>query len=291
MLYIILTVFVSVFLLVIFKLFNIYGIHTLLAIILNYAFAAITGLILLGLPLSDIQISQTAWLKIALPLGSLFLIVFYLISLTTQKMSISAASVSNKMSVVLPVLFSIVFLNQELNVYRTFGIILALLSVYLSTKKHSDLLQNNKMIWLPILVFVGSGLIDVSINAANAFYIKTPNDGILFSICTFMSAFVCGIILIIYLLINKKIELQLLILPKNILGGILLGVPNFFSIYFIFKALETSHFSSAQLFPVLNVSNVALSALTGLILFREKLSLVNITGIILAILSIILIAS
>jgi len=290
MLYIILAVFVSVLLLILFKLFPQYGVHTLSAIILNYGFAAITGILFSNFSSTEINLIANPWLKIAIPLGALFLIVFYLISSTAQNLSISAASVANKMSVVLPVLFSVIFLNQQLSLLRVLGVFIALLAVYLATKPKKNLAKVNNKLWLPILVFIGSGLIDIAINASNAYYINNQTDSKLFSIFTFLSAFVCGIACYIILVLSKKTSAKLIVAPKNILAGLLLGVPNFFSIYFIFKALETSSFASAQLFPVLNVSNVALSAIVGLVFFKEKLSAINFAGILLALLSIILIA-
>jgi uncharacterized membrane protein len=150
---------------------------------------------------------------------------------------------------------------------------------------------NPKLIWLPILVFIGSGLIDIAINASNQFYIKSSYESALFSICTFLSAFIVGIIVLMYLIVVKKgISFNEVIAPKNILGGLILGVPNYFSIYFIFKSLDANLLQSAQLFPVLNLSNVALSAFLGWAVLKEKLSVINITGIALAIISILLIS-
>ncbi len=85
-------------------------------------------------------------------------------------------------------------------------------------------------------------------------------------------------------LANFKFEL------KSVAAGIILGVPNYFSIFFIIKALETNILKSAQLFPVLNISNVVLTALVGLLAFKEKLNLLNVIGVLLAIISILLIA-
>ncbi|MBK7668019.1 MAG: hypothetical protein IPJ32_12200 [Sphingobacteriaceae bacterium] len=73
------------------------------------------------------------------------------------------------------------------------------------------------------------------------------------------------------------------------IGGIILGIPNYFSIFFILKSLEANIFTSAQLFPVLNISNVVLTALVGFLVFKEKLSAQNLLGVLLAVISILLI--
>jgi multidrug transporter EmrE-like cation transporter len=296
--FILLAVFTSVLLLVIFKLFDTFKINTFYAIIVNYITAAITGIISSSATYSFNEAFNSSWIKIAFPLGLLFILIFYFISQTAQKISVSTASVANKMSVAMPVLFSVFALNQKIGVINWVGIVLAVVSVYLTTRPNSDASEKKipkAFIWLPVIVFVGSGLIDICINAANAFYIKHPTDGDLFSITTFLSAFVFGCILSIIGLFIPKLRLAKPLstkkeLWKSILGGVLLGIPNYFSIVFIFKALHTNVLSSAELFPVLNVSNVVLATLIALVFYKERLRLINVLGIIIAIAAIICIA-
>lgn len=291
MLYIILTIVISVSLLLVFKGFQKYRVNSLVAIVINYIAAAITGILFLDSGFDIGVILRSDWVYICLPLGLLFISIFYLISQTAQRISISTASVANKMSVIMPVLFSVVFLGQHLSVLKIVGVALAMLAVYLSTRPYGKENVKTNLIWLPLLVFVGSGLIDITINAANQLYLKSTTESALFSICTFISAFVIGSGVLMYLaFIKKTISLKEISAPKNIVGGLVLGIPNYFSIYFIFKSLESNILQSAQLFPVLNLSNVALSAVLGWLVYREKLSVLNITGIVLAVLSILLIS-
>lgn len=291
MLYILLTIIISVLLLLVFKAFQKYGVNSLAAIVVNYITAAVTGILFLNSGISISSVIHSDWIFICLPLGVLFISIFYLIALTTQKISISAASVANKMSVIMPVLYSLIFLGQQLSVVKVTGIVLAMVAVYLSTRSPKKDNVNTALIWLPVLVFVGSGLIDIAINAANAFYIKNNTESASFSICTFLSAFVVGVIILIYMVVVKRnVTLKQVVMPKNIIGGLLLGVPNYFSIFFIFKSLDANVLQSAQLFPVLNLSNVALSAFLGWLVFKEKLSPLNLAGIALAIISILLIS-
>ena len=180
MFYIVLTILFSVFLLIVFKLFQKFEVNTFVAIIINYVAAAVTGILFLETEYNFKDVLHASWLTICIPLGLLFITIFYLISQTAQRISISTASVANKMSVAMPVLFSVIFLNQQLSVLKIIGIILALVAVYFSTKTPKVEKTSNKLIWLPIAVFFGSGLIDIAINAANAFYITSPNDSALF---------------------------------------------------------------------------------------------------------------
>ncbi len=189
MIYIILTAVVSVFLLSIFKLFEKFAVNTFQAIIVNYLAAAITGFCFSTHAISFHLISQTHWIWVCLPLGSLFIGIFHLISQTAQQISIAAASVANKMSVVIPVLFSIIFIGEKLNTLKLIGILLALAAVYFTNKRLQQEHSTKNLLWLPILVFIGSGLIDTSINAAKTYLFTLPVHGELFSIGIFTCAF------------------------------------------------------------------------------------------------------
>ncbi len=291
MFFIILTILFSVFLLIVFKLFQKYTVNTFVAIVINYITAVITGILFLNTNYNFNTVFNSNWLAMCVPLGFLFVSIFYLISQTAQRISISTASIANKMSVAMPVLFSVIFLNQHLSFLKIMGIGLALVAVYFATKTPKIQKTNTNLLWLPIAVFIGSGLIDISINATNAYYIKSPNDSALFSITTFLTAFCIGSLVIMYqLFISKQQTVTTIFKLKNIVGGIVLGIPNYFSIYFMFKALDANVLSSAQLFPIFNLSNVVLSAIVAWLMFKEKLSTVNIIGIALAVLSIVLIS-
>jgi drug/metabolite transporter (DMT)-like permease len=290
MLNILLAVLAGVLVLIVLKLFPKYGVDSLIAIIFNYVTAALTGILFMKGPFSFNEIVHSSWFILSIPLGGLFIGVFYLMSVTAQRISISTTSIANKMSVAMPVLFSIIFLKQELSVFKAAGIVLALIAVYLSAKRDKSNSTIKSLAWLPVLVFIGSGIIDTCINACNAYFIKSNDDAAMFTITTFLAAFGAGIIVILFRLLSKKTTAKQIIGIKNVFAGIALGIPNYFSIYFIFKALDSSNFTSAQLFPLLNLSNVVLSALVAFLLFKEKLSPVNIAGIFLAVISIILIA-
>ena len=76
---------------------------------------------------------------------------------------------------------------------------------------------------------------------------------------------------------------------RNIVAGIVLGVPNYFSILFLIKALQNKNFESSTLFTINNVAIVIVSTLVGLFLFKENFSLKNKIGIALAVVGIVLV--
>jgi len=56
------------------------------------------------------------------------------------------------------------------------------------------------------------------------------------------------------------------------------------------RALQTDNMNSASVFTINNVAIVMFSTLLGILLFKEKVSLKNWGGIVLAVLSIVLVA-
>ena len=91
-------------------------------------------------------------------------------------------------------------------------------------------------------------------------------------------------------LVVQKIKGVLSLEFKNIIAGIVLGIPNYFSIYFLVKALRSDLFDSSGIFTINNVAIVIVSTLLGIVFFKEQLSLKNWTGIILAVISIALVS-
>ena len=134
-------------------------------------------------------------------------------------------------------------------------------------------------------IFAGSGSIDTMMKYMQHNYVS-ENESAAFAMVIFMSAAFFGII---WMLIAQRDRFRNFN-QKSIIGGIALGIPNFCSIYFLMMALEKSGMQSSVLYPVNNMGIVVLSALFGILIFREKLSIINVLGIILAVGAIALIA-
>jgi uncharacterized membrane protein len=271
----------------VFKLFGKYKVTTLNALIINYFTAFILGLIFQGnfSTKSILEVASKDWFYGSIALGAMFILVFSLMVITTQKGGMSVVSVASKMSVAIPVVFVIVYYNESIGLFKILGIILALISVYLvSVKKHGALTIDMKYFIFPLMVFLGSGIIESSIKFLENTYV--PNDEIsLFSASTFFFAGITGVL---FFGINK-LRVNTSFRRKDILGGFLLGIPNYFSIYFFILALRIDGLESSSIFIINNVSIVLLSTLLGIIFFKEKIMFKNWIGIAVAVLSIIMI--
>jgi drug/metabolite transporter (DMT)-like permease len=286
LIYLLLSSLASTILFIIFKLFEKFQINIFQAIVVNYCIAFTTGILSYNGTITISQLPNLDWFYYTLILGALFIIVFNLMGLTTQKSGLSVVSVATKMSVVVPVLFGLLYYNESLGTLKLIGIAIALIAVYLtSNKSNQGITVNRKSIVLPILVFIGSGIIDTSIKFLEDTYVAN-NDVPLFSAIIFLAAAIIGFIFIIIQIIRGSFNFEF----KNIIAGICLGVPNYFSIYFLVKTLRSDILESSGIFAINNVSIVALSTFAGIFIFKEKLIRKNWVGIALAILSIILIS-
>ena len=287
MIFLLLSILSSSVIFVIFKLYDRFKINTLQAIIFNYFFAFSSGLLINEQPLELQRIPSEAWFPGTIILGFMFIAVFYLAALTTQRSGLSVVSVATKMSVAIPVLFGIFLYNESTGWLKISGIVFALIAVYLtSIKKKEGITIRKRNLIFPLLVFFGSGIIDTTIKYLETSYVS-ETDVALFTSTIFGIAGCIGIGILIFQGLKRNLKLSW----KSVLGGIALGIPNFGSIYFLVLALRTNGMESSTVFPINNVAIVMTSTLLGILLFKERMLPKNWIGIGVAILSIILIAS
>jgi len=287
MFYLLISICISSFLFVIFKLFDVLKVNTFQAIVVNYFVAAVLGFYLSNNSVSFQEIPNQPWFIGAFLLGIMFILVFNVMALTSQKNGLSVASVSSKMSVVIAIVFGVWYYEESLSFIKLSGILLALIAVYLtSVKEKKETTVKQVSLLFPILLFFGSGAIDTSLKFIETRFVE--EGGVpLFSATIFGCAFILGMTILLYQIVKGTFRFEF----KNILGGILLGVPNYFSIVYLLKALSTDGMESSTAFTLNNVGIVILSTLFGLFIFKEKLIWKNWLGIVIAIVSILLVMS
>ena len=286
MIYLILSILISSLLFVIFKLFAVFKINTLQAIVINYSIALSFGVFTSNIALPISEIPQQPWFIGAFCLGFLFIYVFNVMGITAQRNGLSVASVAGKMSVVIPIVVGIFIYKESVGFVKVIGILMALVAVYLSSAKSDTSPVKFKNLIFPLLLFIGSGCIDAGLKYVETTYVS---DGAvpMFLATIFGCAFILGVFVVITQIINGKFQFHW----KNLLGGIALGIPNYYSMEFLIKALQTKGLESSTLFTINNVSVVILTTIFALLIFKEKLIRKNWIGIGLAVISILLVAS
>lgn len=287
MIWLLLSILFSAMLMLIFLGFKHFKINTLFAIVVNYLVCGLVGLYFAQD--YSLQDYATEWLPYGILLGSLFIGIFFLIGITTQKMGVSVSTIAMKLGYIAPIILAFTYYGEQATMVKIVGIFLTIIAVVLSSLKQDKSNKEQHFDWklflLPITIFVGSGIGDSIVQLLSQKYFS--NGGFeQFNVVLFFTAFAIGscILTAQWFMGKKTTEL-----PKNILAGITLGVPNYFSIYFLFKALNVPQWDDAFIFPINNVGIVILSSVLAVILFKEKLNTYNILGLILAVVSILVI--
>jgi drug/metabolite transporter (DMT)-like permease len=287
MIFLILSIIASTITVSFFKIFEHVGVNTLQGIIFNYITCAVLGnLITNETPVITTDFYDQPWFPYTLLLGFLFISIFFVIGQTSQKMGVSVSMVSAKLSVVVPIVFALLFYSESLTVFQIAGIVLSLLAVYFISQKHNDGSTKTKNIWiLPAIVFIGSGIIDTTLNLIQKRFIPAVSEAYVIT-TVFSISFVLGALFLTYLVVIKNEKVAF----KNVYWGMFLGIPNYFSMLFLVKTLSYFPNASATIFPINNIGIVAASTLVSVLFFKEKLNIKNIIGLTLSLIAIALIS-
>lgn len=284
MLYFIGSILCSAGIFVVFKSFQRLGIYTFPAIVINYWMAFAFGYALSSdAPWS--AISSYSWAPLAILQGVLFITIFYVMARTVQVHGITVGSVASRTAMILPAIV-FMFLDPliEFSWSRMAAVALAVVAVVLSSLKKERAQMDSHEIWLPIVLFIGSGIIDLILGYAESFMMHDASESMMFVPLIFAVAGILGTLRLLTIRKSGNVRLG----RKEILGGVILGVVNYGSLYFILKALGTGLLDPSAFFPVNNIGIVALGTLVGVMMFREQLDKRNWLGLGLAVISILL---
>lgn len=287
-LYLILSILSSTGLLIILKSFTKWKIETLHGIIFNYWTAA--SLSFLVSPEKNLaQLPElVSILHLTGLIGFLFIIVFMITAKTTQIAGVAVASVASKMSMVIPISAGLFLYNESMNAQKMTGILIAIPAVILASNGSSPKLKtefNWSTLTLPVLLFIGAGVVDTAIKYSQHHFMNDDNRQIVI-MAIFASAGTVGTLKLLFdLLILKKS-----LLWRSVFGGVLLGITNYLSLYFLIKCFDAPGAESSTVFAFVNIGVVISSFFAGLFIFREHPERNKIIGVVLAILAIIILS-
>lgn len=267
-----------------FKLFELKGVRTFEAIVFNYLSCGIVGSILADKTVFTQAVWATSWYPYTLFLGFLFISIFLAIGLTAQRMGVSVSMVAAKLSVMIPVIVAILLYKEQPGILQLIGIVFSLVAVVIMSTGNQTENNQSKLWYLPVLVFVGSGMIDSLLHFLEKKFIPAYSADTLVT-TVFLNAFLLGSLALLVGIFRGKEKPDL----KSALWGIALGIPNYFSMYFLVKTLEVSG-SGTYVFPVNNIGIVLASTLSSMLIFKEQMNNRKWLGLGLAIVAIILLS-
>lgn len=278
MMYLLLSILLSSSLFVCFKWFGIRQVNLLPAISGNYMACIGTALWFEGPPGPDAY--TPGFLAACALMGLMFFAVFYAMGYASSAIGVGISSAAAKLSLIIPVLFGALALNEPLGLSKIVSLCLVLPAIYLMSRRPGEQTEARQL-WLPLLIFIGSGAIDTGLNLLQKYAGNGSSAGII--VAVFSTALLCSLLFIRFQNIPLKSDL------RSMAYGLMLGVPNYFSVYVMLKALGSGALSSGQFYLINNTGVMLLSFVAAAVLFSETINLMKLSGIALAGISIYLI--
>lgn len=271
----------SGFIFVLFKLFPKFNIDTFQAIVVNYFVAFICGFLFFPFQLNALLEVDASWFGFTLSAATLFIGLFLIMGMSAQRNGLSSTSVAVKMSMALSVLGMVIFYAEAVNAWKISGITLAIFGVIGMTLQANEQKNERSSGWMLLVLFLGSGMLDFLLNYIQH-QVLTENETAFFTAYAFGLAGIIGMFIALILIAKRKLTLAF----RHIIAGVLLGIPNYFSIYFLMKAYDTLEWSNSSILAVINVCIVVIASLVGLLFFKEKWNRMKIIGFISSLISI-----
>ena len=191
--------------------------------------------------------------------GFLFLVSFMLLQLNIEKNGMAMASTFMKLGVVVSTLIAVFVFHEKPRMPQVLGIFLAAVSILLIHTDHTDQAEARRKWLLPVLLVCG-GVTDSMANVFDKVGNEAVRDYYLFY--TFAAALLCASAAM--LARHERIG------REELLEGILVGIPNYFSTRFLLLSLAS--LPAVIVYPAVSVDTIVMVSLFGLLLFGEGLS-------------------
>ncbi|KGE13304.1 DMT family transporter [Sphingobacterium deserti] len=282
--YVLISVICSVTVSVIIKLAKQRGIKHLHLIVWNYPVAALMTWIFLqpeGAEAISSELPWTVYGALAILLPSIFLCIAYAI----QYSGIVKTEIAQRLSLFIPLLAAYFVFMEALGTYKLLGIAVGLVAILLTIGgRKVDSQRPSSHTWgYAAAVFLGMGIIDILFKQIALF----KDVSYAFSmLIVFVLAMVVAFLFLSYDLLLKKERLKI----SSLFWGILLGMFNFGNILFYMKAHRALSESPSVVFTGMNIGVILLGAVVGTLLFGERLSVISKVGLVLAVISVLIIA-
>mgnify|MGYP000881817987 FL=1 len=243
------------------------------AIAFNYIVALSLSWFLLkpdfkGLEFTDF-IAQSENTPIFLALGILLPSVFIIMSKAVEFAGIVRSDAAQRLSLFLPILAAFLIFHETLSQSKVVGIVLAFVGLFcLLSKPNEQSAVDFRGVLGLVGVWFGYGIIDI-------LFKQVAKSGGAFPTTLFIAFSLAACIMFIYLLF-KRTQWNV----ASFIGGIILGVLNFFNILFYIKAHQSFGSNPTLVFAGMNIGVICLGTITGALIFKEKISKVNWLGIV-----------
>ena len=265
------TIVSTVFIYLLFPSFKRWGVQTNWAITINYFVAASLGWSLAGGAPAVERTLDAPWIFPLSALGLFFYPLFRLTARCSQELGVSVATIASKLSMAIPVLaLALMDGMHHISFGQWAGMVLAFPAVWLSASSGEQNMPRTaaskpraNLMWIPVIMFFGSGCIDLMFGwYAEHPTLQASGMQMAFASVPFTLGGVVG-------LADQFRSKRGFPKRRDVLGGLLLGVTNFGSLYFLLLAFDSGLFPRAMVVPLLNLSVIVLATLGGVMLLKD----------------------
>lgn len=218
--------------------------------------------IALGLTGPAALVPQTEGLGITLALsavnGVLYLGSFMLLQINAQKNGVVLSAIFMKLGLLVPITLSVLFFGEVPQMLQIAGFVLAVLAIVMINMGSGA--QNVQFKTGLVLLLLGGGMADGMLKVFEQFGPAELSSQ--FLLYTFAVAFVLCTIL----MFARKERPGI----KELLFGLLIGVPNYFSADFLLRSLASV--PAVIAYPSFSVATILVVTLAGVLFFKEKLT-------------------
>ena len=191
--------------------------------------------------------------------GVLYLVSFIFLKYNMQHNGIVLSSTFMKLGVLIPTVMVVVVFHEMPKWTQVLGIAISVFAIIMVHFEKEALQESNKKIWL-LLLLVLSGFTDSMANIYEQAGKAEGKDGYL--LITFFVAF----LLAAMLAFREKNKMT----RKDLVFGMLIGIPNYFSARFLLLALGSV--DAVLVYPMYSVATIIVITLAGVFAFREQIS-------------------
>jgi len=190
--------------------------------------------------------------------GLLYLGGFVLLQINVRRNGVVLSSTFMKLGLLVSIAVSVIFFHEVPDALQVMGFCLAIAAIILiNFKKESGGTAGFKAGLILMLLAGGMG------DAMAKIFEELGNPALEPQFLTY--TFGVALILCTLLMLRKKQRPG----KWEVIFGLLIGVPNFFSAKFLLGALE--HIAAVIVYPVYSVATILVVSLTGVLAFRERL--------------------
>ncbi len=249
------------------------------AIAINYIMAITLSFFLLKptFPTDMESLSALPW-GVFLALGVLLPSIFIVMGRAVEYAGIVKSDAAQRLSLILPIIAAVTIFGETVTEHRLIGVGLAFVAlICLLARSETKQGKGGTLAVLSLIgVWLGYGVIDI-------LFKQLSKSGSAFPVSLVIAFGLGCLLMLLYItLIGQRWTI------KSILGGLILGVFNFFNILFYIKSHQAFSGNPTLVFAAVNIGVISLGTLTGALVFKEKLRVINVIGLVFAIAAIVM---